>query len=92
MTIDAEDTAGHPSDPRDSTILGTPRDGSLRPLFGVVAVLFIAFPILNLFSTSADAAEAILVLIGTVVFAGLMLATSPFLGTRVREGKASTIQ
>ena len=53
-------------------------------------MLFIAFPILNLISTSADPAEAILVVIGTVVFAGLMLATSPFLGTRVREGKAVT--
>ncbi len=51
-------------------------------------MLFIAFPILNLISTNADLVETTLVVIGTVVFAGLMLATSPFLGTRVREGKA----
>ena len=91
MTFDPDDAggaAGSVADPIESGILGTPQDGSLRPLFGAVAVLFIAFPILNLISTSADPAEAILVVIGTVVFAGLMLATSPFLGTRVREGKA----
>ena len=91
MTIDPQDAgtaAGSVGDPIESAILGTPQDSSLRPLFGAVAVLFIAFPILNLISTSADPAEAILVVIGTVVFAGLMLATSPFLGTRVREGKA----
>ena len=91
MTIDpdaAGGAAGAVGDTDELTILGTPRDGSLRPLFGVVAVLFISFPILNLLSTNADLVEATLVVIGTVVFAGLMLATSPFLGTRVREGKA----
>jgi two-component system sensor histidine kinase DesK len=76
--------SGAARDPEDTGILGTPRDGQLRPLFGVVAVLFIAFPIVNLFSTSADAVEAVLVIVGTAVFAGLMLATSPFLGVRVR--------
>jgi signal transduction histidine kinase len=87
MTLDpAGDShvASAAAEPDDTTILGTPRDGSLRPLFGVVALLFIAFPIINLFSTSADAVESVLVFIGTAVFAGLMLSTSPFLGVRVR--------
>jgi two-component system, NarL family, sensor histidine kinase DesK len=69
-------------DPADTSILGAPRDGQLRPLFGVVAVLFIAFPIINLSSTSADAVEVVLVVVATALFAGLMLATSPFLGVR----------
>jgi two-component system sensor histidine kinase DesK len=76
--------AGAVADADETSILGAPRDSQLRPLFGVVAVLFIAFPIVNLISTSADAVEVVLVVIGTAVFAGLMLSTSPFLGVRVR--------
>ena len=57
----------------DLTVVGTPRAGSLRPLFGAVAVLFIAFPLVNLLSVSPQPAEALLVIAATVIFAALML-------------------
>jgi two-component system sensor histidine kinase DesK len=57
----------------DLTVVGTPRAGSLRPLFGAVAVLFIAFPLINLLSRSPEPAEAILVIAATMLFGGLML-------------------
>lgn len=62
----------------DTTIIGGPRDGALRPLFGAVAALFIAFPIVNLISTSAEPLESVLVVIATAVFAGLMLWNTRF--------------
>jgi two-component system sensor histidine kinase DesK len=57
----------------DVTILGTPRAGSLRPLFGAVALLFITFPLVNLLSTGPEPLEAALVIASTVIFAALIL-------------------
>jgi two-component system sensor histidine kinase DesK len=74
--------AGSDVDRVDTTILGTPRDGQLRPLFGAAAALFIAFPILNLFSADREPLEIVLVLVATTTFAGLMIWTTPFLGSR----------
>jgi two-component system, NarL family, sensor histidine kinase DesK len=89
MTSDPASARGarEPLDPVDTALLGGPRDGSLRPLFGAVALLFIAFPILNLFSVGASAAEVVLVLVAVALFAGLMVWTTPFLGLRTGHGE-----
>jgi two-component system sensor histidine kinase DesK len=48
---------------------GTPRDGAWRPLFRLVAILFVAFPIVNSLSSRPDAIEIALVGGGTALFA-----------------------
>jgi len=66
----ARDAAG------DLTIVGTPRAGSLRPLFAAVGLLFVAFPIINLLSRPPDPVETALVIAATVIFGALILWTT----------------
>jgi two-component system, NarL family, sensor histidine kinase DesK len=66
----ARDTAG------DLTIVGTPRAGSLRPLFAAVGLLFVAFPVINLLSRNPEPLEAALVIAATVIFGALILSTT----------------
>jgi two-component system, NarL family, sensor histidine kinase DesK len=57
---------------------GLPRDGAWRSAYRAVALLFIVFPIANVLTTNAGPLEIGLVLVGTVIFAAVLL-----LNTRV---------
>ncbi|HET7472363.1 MAG TPA: sensor histidine kinase [Candidatus Limnocylindrales bacterium] len=62
-----------PRTPRADGFAATPRDGAWRPFYRLVAVLFIAFPIVNVLSFRPDAVEIALVGGGTALFAAVTM-------------------
>jgi two-component system sensor histidine kinase DesK len=64
-----------------------PRDGAWRTAYLGVALLFIAFPIVNVLSTGGDPVEIVLVALGTAVFGAIL-----FFDTRIPDAAPGQVR